>query len=78
VAKAAGASVVAVAGGREKCALVRELGADAVVDYREVESLSAAVREATAGRGSTSSSIRSVGLMHENNCAASRGAADIW
>jgi NADPH:quinone reductase len=51
VAKAAGASVVAVAGGREKSALVRELGADAVVDYREVESLSAAVREATAGRG---------------------------
>jgi NADPH2:quinone reductase len=51
VAKAAGASVVAVAGGREKVALVRELGADAVVDYQEVESLSAAVREATAGRG---------------------------
>jgi NADPH2:quinone reductase len=50
-AKAAGASVVAVAAGREKLALVRELGADAVVDYQEVESLSAAVREATAGRG---------------------------
>lgn len=51
VAKAVGASVVAVAGGRQKCALAEELGADAVVDYQEVESLSAAVREATAGRG---------------------------
>ena len=34
-----------------KRALVRGLGADAVVDYREVESLSAAVWEATGGRG---------------------------
>jgi NADPH:quinone reductase len=51
VAKAAGASVVAVAGGPQKCALVAELGADAVLDYRKVESLSAGVREATAGRG---------------------------
>ncbi|MDQ1432159.1 MAG: NADPH:quinone reductase [Actinomycetota bacterium] len=51
IAKAVGAFVVGVAGGDEKCALVRKLGADVVLDHRVVESLSGAVKEATGGRG---------------------------
>jgi NADPH2:quinone reductase len=51
IAKAAGATVIAVAGGEAKCALVRELGADVVLDHQQVESISAAVKEATDGRG---------------------------
>jgi NADPH2:quinone reductase len=51
VAKAAGATVVAVAGGQEKCELARSLGADAVIDHRNVTSLSEAVRAATDGAG---------------------------
>jgi NADPH2:quinone reductase len=51
IAKAVGATVVAVAGGPEKCALARSLGADVVLDHRAVASLSVAVREATGGRG---------------------------
>jgi NADPH2:quinone reductase len=51
IAKAVGATVVAVAGGPEKCALAAQLGADVVIDHQVTESLSAAVREATDGRG---------------------------
>jgi NADPH2:quinone reductase len=51
IAKAAGATVVAVAGGAEKCDLARRLGADAVIDHREMGSLSEAVKAATGGRG---------------------------
>ena len=51
VAKAAGATVIAVAGGSAKCDLARELGADHVIDHTQVESLSAAVRAWTADRG---------------------------
>lgn len=51
IAKATGASVIAVAGGAEKCALAWELGADVVIDHQTTDSLSAAVREATGGRG---------------------------
>ena len=51
IAKAVGASVVAVAGGEAKCALARSLGADVVLDHHSIDSLSAAVREATGGRG---------------------------
>jgi NADPH2:quinone reductase len=51
IAKAAGATVVAVAGGAEKCALATQLGADAVIDHESTESLSAAVRAVTDGRG---------------------------
>ncbi|HQV58322.1 MAG TPA: NADPH:quinone oxidoreductase family protein [Ilumatobacteraceae bacterium] len=51
IAKAAGATVVAVAGGAEKCALAASLGADVVIDHQQVASLSAAVRDATDGRG---------------------------
>ncbi|MGD9526523.1 NADPH:quinone oxidoreductase family protein [Pseudonocardia sp.] len=48
--KAAGARVIGTAGGPEKCALVKELGADEVVDYAN-EDLVARVKELTAGRG---------------------------
>jgi NADPH2:quinone reductase len=51
IAKAVGAFVVGVAGGEEKCALVRSLGADVVLDHRVVESLSGAVKDATGDRG---------------------------
>jgi NADPH2:quinone reductase len=48
--KAAGATVIGVAGGPEKAALVRELGADVVVD-RTAEDFVAVVKEVTGGRG---------------------------
>jgi NADPH:quinone reductase len=51
IAKAAGATVIAVAGGEDKCELARRLGADVVLDHRGLASLSAAVRETTGGRG---------------------------
>ncbi len=49
----AGARVLATAGGPEKVALCRELGAEQAFDYRALDSkqLIAAVREATGGRG---------------------------
>ncbi len=47
---ALGARVVATAGGPERTARCRELGASAVVDHRS-EDVVAAVREATDGRG---------------------------
>ncbi len=51
VARAMGASVVAVAGGAEKLALCAALGADHVIDHLTTDSLSAAVKEVTDGRG---------------------------
>jgi NADPH2:quinone reductase len=55
VARALGARVVAVAGGAVKAALVHELGADEVIDHRELggedRALSTRVRELTGGRG---------------------------
>ena len=51
IAKAAGAGVIAVAGGDTKCALAHRLGADVVLDHSTLASLSAAVKEATGGRG---------------------------
>jgi NADPH:quinone reductase len=51
IAKAAGAKVIAVAGGAEKCALAHRLGADAVLDHHSLGSLSQAVKELTDGRG---------------------------
>ena len=50
LAKAWGAWVVATAGGAAKTALVRELGADVVIDYR-AEDFVPAVLAATDGRG---------------------------
>lgn len=49
-AKALGATVIATAGGAAKCARVRALGADVVIDYRS-EDFVAATRAATDGRG---------------------------
>jgi NADPH2:quinone reductase len=48
--KALGARVIATAGGPEKAAFCRELGADLVIDYR-ANDIAEAVREATGGRG---------------------------
>jgi NADPH:quinone reductase len=48
---AAGATVIAVAGGAEKCELAHRLGADEVIDHQITDSMSYAVRSATGGRG---------------------------
>lgn len=50
LAKSFGARVIATAGGAAKVALVRELGADVVIDYR-AEDFVPAVLAATGGRG---------------------------
>ena len=50
IAKAMGAQVIGVAGGPEKCAVVRDHGADIVVDYKS-EKFEDVVRDATDGRG---------------------------
>lgn len=50
LAKAFGATVIATAGGAEKCARCRDLGADLAVDYRD-EDFVKAVKEFTQGRG---------------------------
>jgi len=50
VGKAAGATVIATAGGPEKVEVCRRLGADVAIDYTAGD-LVDAVREATAGRG---------------------------
>jgi NADPH2:quinone reductase len=47
--KAAGARVVAVAGGEEKAQLAREVGADVVIDHRATPDWVDTVREATGG-----------------------------
>jgi NADPH2:quinone reductase len=48
--KAAGARVIGVAGGRDKCEYAREIGADVVVD-RHTEDFVEVVRRETGGRG---------------------------
>lgn len=50
LAKAAGTSVIATAGGPEKIEVCRNLGADVTVDYRE-DNFIDVVKEATEGRG---------------------------
>jgi len=50
LARAAGATVLATAGGPEKVEFVRELGADVVIDYR-ADDFVAAVNDATGGVG---------------------------
>lgn len=45
-AKAMGAKVIATAGGQEKCDYVKSIGADAAIDYKATDDLTAAVREA--------------------------------
>jgi NADPH2:quinone reductase len=51
ISKAAGATVIAVAGGAEKCELAHRLGADTVLDHHSLRSLSEAVKKVTDGRG---------------------------
>ncbi|KAJ5488897.1 quinone oxidoreductase [Penicillium diatomitis] len=53
VLKSMGAKVIGTAGGAEKCALVKSLGADVVIDYRSDEGRDwvQLVKEATGGRG---------------------------
>jgi NADPH:quinone reductase len=50
IARAAGARVIATAGGREKVGVCKELGAEIAVDYRE-ENFIEVVKGATEGRG---------------------------
>ncbi|WP_437334716.1 NADPH:quinone oxidoreductase family protein [Sorangium sp. So ce394] len=50
LARAAGATVIATAGGEQKAAVCRALGADVAIDYRR-EDFVAIVKERTAGRG---------------------------
>ena len=50
IAKAAGARVIATAGGPEKVGVCEQLGAEIAVDYRE-ENFVEVVKEATEGRG---------------------------
>jgi tumor protein p53-inducible protein 3 len=50
MAKAAGAHVFATAGGADKCAWLRELGADVVIDYKS-QDFAAVIGTETAGRG---------------------------
>lgn len=50
LARAAGARVIATAGGQEKGSFVRELGAELVIDYR-ADDFAARVLEHTGGRG---------------------------
>jgi NADPH2:quinone reductase len=49
LAKAAGARTIAVAGGATKVALLREIGADVVIDHNETPDWVDAVREASGG-----------------------------
>ena len=63
-AKAMGAKVLATAGGDEKTAFCKELGADAVVDYKAVDDLSAAVREAAKPLGGIDAYFENVGGDH--------------
>lgn len=46
IAKILGATVIGSAGGAEKCAYLREIGVDRVIDYKAVDDLTAALREA--------------------------------
>jgi NADPH2:quinone reductase len=51
IAKAIGARVIAVAGGSDKVALCRELGADETIDHLAVDAIAPAVKELTGGGG---------------------------
>tara|TARA_R110002095_G_scaffold201862_1_gene182936 strand:- start:1043 stop:2038 length:996 start_codon:yes stop_codon:yes gene_type:complete len=48
-AKAMGASVVATAGGKEKCDYLKTIGADHAIDYKATDDLTAAIRAAAPG-----------------------------
>ena len=63
-AKAMGAKVIATAGGPEKTAFCTEIGADAVVDYKAVDDLAGAVREAAKPLGGVDAYYENVGGDH--------------
>ena len=51
IAKAIGATVIAVAGGAEKVALCRALGADHTIDHLTADAVAPVARDLTGGRG---------------------------
>jgi len=63
-AKAMGANVVATAGGADKTTFCKEIGADAVVDYKAVSDLAGAVREAAKPLGGVDAYFENVGGDH--------------
>ncbi|MEZ4291819.1 MAG: NAD(P)H-quinone oxidoreductase [Myxococcota bacterium] len=73
--KRAGGRVIATAGSDEKCRRCRELGADAVANYREQDWVEV-VREATSGRGVdvVLDSIGAAYLKQNLDCLAVDGA----
>lgn len=64
-AAALGARVIATTGGPAKTARLRELGADAVVDYRATPDWAGEVRALTGGRGADRI-VDVAGLLHES------------
>ena len=72
--RALGARVIAVAGGAEKVTACRALGADVVIDHREVD-FADAVREATGGRGAdvVFDPVGGETFQHARRCIASEG-----
>ena len=74
LARAAGARVIATAGGPDKVAFVRDLGADVVVDYR-ADDFAAVVEEATRESGSTSCSTVWAGRSGQGRGPASPATA---
>ncbi|MFW6413256.1 MAG: NADP-dependent oxidoreductase [Oceanicaulis sp.] len=63
-AKAMGANVVATAGGPEKIAFCKEIGADAAVDYKAADDLAKAVRDAAKPFGGVDAYFENVGGDH--------------
>ena len=49
IAKLKGATVIGSADGEEKCAFLREIGVDRVIDYKAVKDFTAALRQAAPG-----------------------------
>ncbi len=71
LARAAGATVIAVVGGDEKAELVGSLGADHVIDHRRTPQWVDAVRDLSGG-GADATASQSVPRVHD---AADPGVA---
>lgn len=67
-AKAMGANVIATAGGADKAAFCKDIGADAVVDYKAVGDLAEALREASKPLGGIDAYFENVGGDHLQAC----------